>query len=692
MTHRRERSVVANVKTAQVRQLRSAEDAAGLRIRLLGPMTVVLDGLPVAIAAKKARALLGYLALREGSEVARGILTELLWGERGEGQARASLRQTLSELKRALGEAASSSILASKEAVAWAQGSAWIDVRLVESAASETDDAALREAAELAGGELMEGLSVGEAGFEQWLAAERERFRLLACGLHARLMERAEHCGRLEEALTHGLKLLSLDPLQEHVHRALMQVYAAQGRHDAALAQYERCRRELSNQLGVQPAPETEGLSRSIRASRRTGSADAHGAPFRGLELEQRQCPALPDRPSIAVLPFSNMSGDPEQEYFADGMVDDIITALSRFRNLFVIARNSTFTYKGRAVDVKQVGAELGVRYVLEGSVRKAGERLRISGQLIDALTGTHLWVERFDGALAEVFELQDQVAASVVGAIAPRLEEAEIERAKRKPTDNLDAYDLYLRGLAVVDRVIKEANDEALQLFANAIKCDPDFALAHARAAQCYTYRKANGWMGDRAAETAEAGELARRAVNLGRNDAVALCYGGFVLGYVVGDLDDGAAYVDRARTLNSNLAAAWGYSGWMKACFGEPDAAIEHTSIAMRLSPLDPRTFAWKHYTALAHFCAGRYDAAAAWEERALRDQPTFASAMRMAAVSHALAGRLAEAQNALARLRRLYPSLRLSNLGDAMPPFRRSDDVARYTEGLRKAGLPE
>ena len=199
---------------------------------------------------------------------------------------------------------------------------------------------------------------------------------------------------------------------------------------------------------------------------------------------------ALPDKPSIAVLPFTNMSGDPEQEYFADGMVEDIITALSHFKALFVIARNSSFTYKGRAVDVKQVGRELGVRYVLEGSVRKAANRVRITGQLVDTATGAHLWADRFDGGLGDIFDLQDQVTESVVGAIAPAVEKAEIERAKRKPTESLDAYALYLRGLARFYQFgSRQANDEALRLFNSAIELDPDFASAYGRAASCYVY-----------------------------------------------------------------------------------------------------------------------------------------------------------------------------------------------------------
>ena len=317
---------MGNVNTAQNRQLRSAEGAAGLRIRLLGPMAIANDGRPVAIASKKARALLGYLALREGTEVSRSVLTGLLWGERSESQARASLRQTLSELRGALAGSAQQSIVASKEAITWAPGSAWIDAKVLETAAASKDDDALRDAAELIGGDLMEGLSVGEAGFEQWLATERERFRLLACSIYARLMERAEHGGRLEEALTYGLKLLSLDPLQEHVHRTLMRLYAAQGRHDAALAQYERCRRELSNQLGVPPEPETEELARSIRKSRRDGPAKSQVFTVTqpGAGPAAHRCLTVP-RSRCCRSPTS--SGDPEQEYFGDGLTEDIITA-----------------------------------------------------------------------------------------------------------------------------------------------------------------------------------------------------------------------------------------------------------------------------------------------------------------------------------------------------------------------------
>src|SRR6266566_4026060 len=314
--------------------------------------------------------------------------------------------------------------------------------------------------------------------------------------------------------------------------------------------------------------------------------------PKTTLSPESKPALALPDKPSIAVLPFTNMSGDPEQDYFADGMAEDIITALSHFKSLFVIARNSSFTYKGRAVDVKQVGRELGVRYVLEGSVRKVANRVRITGQLVDTATGGHLWADRFDGGLGDIFDLQDQVTESVVGAIAPAVEKAEIERAKRKPTESLDAYALYLRGLArSYQFASRQANDEALRLFNSAIELDPDFASAYGRAASCYHFAKINGWFSDTANEIAEVKRLAQRAVELGKDDATALAAGGHALAYVVRDLEVGAALIDRALVLNSNSAEAWHYGGWAKTFLGEHEAAIERFARALRLSPFDPR-----------------------------------------------------------------------------------------------------
>ncbi|MBO9649424.1 MAG: winged helix-turn-helix domain-containing protein [Variovorax sp.] len=424
--------------------------------------------------------------------------------------------------------------------------------------------------------------------------------------------------------------------------------------------------------------------------------ARPHGASAVGdhSSSESRELPSalvLPDKPSITVLPFHNLSGDPDQEYFADGVVEDIIAALSRVRWLFVIARNSSFTYKGRTVAVKEVGRELGVRYVLEGSVRKTGNKVRITGQLIDATTGTHLWAERFEGTLDDIFELQDQVAESVVGAIAPQLERAEIERAKRKPTESLDAYDYYLRGTARLHSGTRESIESALPLFYRAIELDPDFASAYGMAAWCCFWRKVNGWMTDRPREIAEGIRLARRAVELGRDDAVALTRGGHALGHLAGDLDGGIALLDRAVLLNPNLATAWFLGGFLRALHGETDAASEHLARAVRLSPLDPEMFRMQAGMALAHFFAGRFDAASAWAEKAVGNLPSFLAAVSLMAASHALAGRMDKASEAMQRVRTLDPSLRVSNLNDWLP-IHRPQDLARFAEGLRLAGLPE
>jgi TolB-like protein/Flp pilus assembly protein TadD len=400
---------------------------------------------------------------------------------------------------------------------------------------------------------------------------------------------------------------------------------------------------------------------------------------------------ALPDKPSIAVLPFQNMSGDAEQEYFADGVVEEIITALSRFRQLFVIARNSSFTYKGRAVDVKQVGRELGIRYVLEGSVRKSGSRVRITGQLIDAASGGHLWADRFEGNLDDIFDLQDHVTASVVGAIAPKLEQAEIERSNRKRTENLDAYDYYLRGLAAFNQWTKETNYEAETLFYKAIELDPLFAAAHGMAVRCYSQRKTGGWIINRDREIAETIRLARRASELGKDDALALSTAGIGLSFVVGNLDDGQALINRALALNPNLATTWLFSGWARIWSGDPDGAVERLTHALRLSPQDPQVFSMQTAMALAHFFAGRYTDASSWAETAMREQPNVLTTCCVAAASSAIAGQDAKAEKIVSHLRQLDPTLSISNLSNWFP-FKAKEDFDKLAEGLRKAGLQE
>ena len=302
-----------------------------------------------------------------------------------------------------------------------------------------------------------------------------------------------------------------------------------------------------------------------------------------GASLTER--PLLPDKPSIAVLPFTNLSGDPEQEYFADGVVEDIITALSHVPRLFVIARNSTFSYKRHLPTIREVGYQLGVRYVLEGSIRRADTRLRISAQLIEADTEQHLWADHFDGQAQDVFELQDQITAGVIGAIMPQLVAAEVERAKSKRPENLTAYDLYLRALPAVREITHEGNDRAIELVSRALGIEPDYAVAAGLGAWAYTLRVAQGWQIDAAAERRRGVELGRRAVATGENDADALALGGYAVAFLGEELEEGLSAIERAIRLNPNSAAALAHAGWVRTYLGQADAAVSAFEQSVRL-----------------------------------------------------------------------------------------------------------
>jgi TolB-like protein/class 3 adenylate cyclase/Tfp pilus assembly protein PilF len=398
----------------------------------------------------------------------------------------------------------------------------------------------------------------------------------------------------------------------------------------------------------------------------------------------------LPDKPSVAVLPFQNMSGDPEQEYFSDGMTEEIITALSRVKWFFVIARNSTFTYKGRAVDVARVGRELGVKYVLEGSVRKAGNRVRVTAQLIEAMNGYHVWADRFDGELANVFDLQDQVTESVVGAIEPSLTLAEIERAKAKPTENLSAYDLYLRALPNFYTYTKAGSEEALRLLRRAVSLDPGYAVAKAFAAFCIVLRENQRFIDDDS-EIEEGIRLAREALDTARDDPTVLHFAGLTLSALAQDYEAGLAALDRALALNVNSAQALSQSGFVRAFVGDWRTAIEHFTRAIRLSPLDQGMSYTLDGLALAHMMAGDYEEALKFAMRSLREMPRNASAHRHVAASLALLGRSEEARAAMPALLAVTPSLTISSMRKGSP-FRDAAFLERYMWGLKEAGLPE
>jgi len=405
----------------------------------------------------------------------------------------------------------------------------------------------------------------------------------------------------------------------------------------------------------------------------------------------ERSAPARLMKTSIAVLPFTNMSGDPEQEYFADGIVEDIITDLSRFSQLFVIARNSSFTYKGRPVDVRQAARELGVRYVLEGSVRKAGTRVRITGQLIDAATGAHLWADRFDGGLEDVFDLQDKITESVVGAIEPTLRKVEIERVRRRPVENLDAYDLYLRALPHVYAFRPDENLAALELLRRAIDLDPAYAAALAFAAWCHEQRLVRGWpaVGQDDAGTAVA--LARRAIAAGSDDAMALVAAGFVLVMVARDYDSGLDAVRRALALNPGAGFVVFLSSAALVFGGSPEDALVHAERAMALSPLDPGFFMFLSVAGLASLFSFRPEYALELAKRSAALNPDWDTTYWVLVPAYVQLDRLAEARAALAKLLSLSPGLTVSGARQRLP-INSPKSLDMVLDGLHKAGLPD
>ena len=423
------------------------------------------------------------------------------------------------------------------------------------------------------------------------------------------------------------------------------------------------------------------------------GASTAKPAPL--LERDARPVspagappPRLPDKPSIAVLPFINMSGDPEQEYFSDGITEDIINALSRLRWFFVIARNSTFAYKGQAVDVKQVGRDLGIRYVLEGSVRKSGQRVRITGQLVDALAGNHIWSERYDRELTDIFALQDEITASVMAAIEPKLLAAEGTRAEKRSIDDLDAWDLVARALSHFWKLTAAESETAIGILRQAVDRYPNYAPAHSMLAFALLVSGHMGWMSD-GGDREFATQLAQRTVELDDSDPWAHIALGH-LAFSRRQTDESVRHFQAALDLNPNFAAAHGFLGFALALAGRSDEAITHCEQAIRMSPRDPLNSFFFTGISVAHYLAGRYIEAVKWGRQVLQLRPGVIGGHRILCASLAQAGQIEEARAAMSVLRQLQPNLSIAWVKQSVPYT--SGPMERFLEGLRKAGLTD
>lgn len=660
-------------------------------IRILGGLEIKSwAGEPVRLPTRKTALLLAALALAGGRGVSRRSLCDAFWADRGETQARSSLRQALAAIRRVVSNAQSGlRTEGDLDTIGLVADPQDIDVRLFDDLIDKGEPRHLAGAAECYQGDVLAGVAVPEP-LDQWFAPHRRSYRRKALLLVERLSLLAGPDLNAVEAGCLGLaeRLLSSDPAAEEAHRALIRLHRHHGRLNAALRQFQLCREALQRELGAEPEAETREL---MAGGRQSDLAIDSGRSKRGALPAAAASPTR-ELPSLAVLPFQNLTSEPDQDYVADGVVDDIINGLSRYRTLlFVIARNSTFTYKGRTVDVKQVGRELNVRYVLEGSVRRSGNRLRIGGQLIDATTAVQIWSDRFEGEIADIFALQDRIADSVVGALVPQLREAEMHRARRTPTESIDAHLTYMQAQGVFHTWSRDGLEKAQQLSYRAMELDPDYASPYGLALTCLYLRRTAGWVADPAHELVEARRLCDRVFEIGRDNFLALGAAGLALAGLLGEHERGAALLDESLVLNPNASAMLVQSGFVRVWLGEPELAIERLQRAMRNSPVDVLMFSMHTAMALAHFVAGRDGEAYAWAEKALQRNPMAGPAIRVAAASAALLGRPAAATRYLSLLLQLDPGLRVSNLGDRIP-LRRPQDHERLAEALRRAGLPD
>lgn len=614
--------------------------AMRLRVRMLGGFEVCRDpGGPVEIPARKARALLALLARHPGQPLGREALAARLWPDASERNARTSLRQTLKQLRRLLGGGDAQAILSEGDALVLDPACAEVDAVAFERLCGEGSLAALEQAAALYRGGFLDGFVVPVDEMEEWLTFERSALRELAVGALTRLAEGHSEAGRAEPAVRAALRLLALDPFQEHVHRLLMRLYLDQGRRGDAAAQYRLCRDTLMRDLGVAPEPETERLYRSLHEA-------AEAAPGG----------AISDKPAVAVLPFRNLGEDLAQDYFSDGLTEDIIAALTRWRSFPVIARHSSFAFRGKRFEIGDAGRELGARYLLEGSVRRHRRRVRISVQLSDCETGVHLWAERYDRELVDIFEVQDDITRRIAATVAPELLRAELQRSAGKRPEDLDAWDCFLRGMAKIHERTPEGNLEARALFVQAIAIRPDYADAHAGVAMSYNINILLDAVTDREAAAREAMAAARRAVELDPGSAVA--HQELSTAYQWLDrTGEALAEVRIAVELNPCDAVGLHQLGNKSDLAGDP-RGIGTMEQAYRLNPLDMQLHTRLAFLARAYLNAGVYGDAVERARGAIRRQAHYAPSHYILALALGGLGRIDEGRAALARCEALQP----------------------------------
>lgn len=664
---------------------------AELNVRLFGGFEVRRGtGPSIEISTRKAKALFAFLARQPGRQYPRDALAVMLWPDSAGSEARGSLRQALKRVRRALAQCREEAVVSEGDALALRPGVAEIDVECFERLHEVGTPEALEQAAALYVGDFLEGTSLADGEFADWSMMEQMQLREQALDVFSRLLAGYLEEGKSEPAIAAALRLLALDPLQEHVHRRLMRLYLEQDRRGSALGQYRRCRDTLRRELGVRPDPETERLHEAIRrhrgsAARLTGSEPAPcAAPQMPVSAA---VDALLARPAVAVLPFANLGGDPAQTYLSDGLSDDIITALAGWRSFPLIASSSSFVYRDRSIDRRDIADELGARYLVEGAVRRSGSKLRISAHLIEAQTARYLWSSRFDLEMADILAVQDEAARKIADAVEGELEQAEFRRIAGRGTEDWSAWDKYLKGWILLKRYTAEDHARARSEFEHALQLDSTYSDAYMGLAQTYLQDIALAADAPREKTLTLGLEAACAAVRLDANSSLACLALGSAHIWAE-QYDTAIAETRRSVELNPSNAQARASLGNRLDLAGRPGEGIAQMEYALQLNPRDPRRFRFVGFLARAHITQGEYDAALGWAREAVELRPDLPESYFRLAICLGHLNRTDAARAALRDTERLQPGF-LSNRKE-WRPYADASRNEHFFAGLRRHNL--
>jgi TolB-like protein/Tfp pilus assembly protein PilF len=648
-------------------------------LRLLGRFGATVDSRPpriVQMSAPRRRAVLAYLALQPTHMETRERLAALLWGNATDHQARQSLRQCLVALRKEFQAAGRDPLVIERDVIGLDPSRVVVDAREFMALAASDDAGDLDRAMDLYKGELLDGLELDIEPFNDWVRGERARIAAAAAGAFERSAAEHDAAGDGPGALRAAERLVALDPLREAAHRLLLRMLAKYKGRDAALAHAEGLAQRVRDELDSDLEPETAALIADLRAS----------APV--VAAGRRPDPPLPATPSIVVLPFANLSDDPAQAYFADGVTEDITTALSRLRWLFVIARNSAYVFKDKPADVRSIARELGVRYMLEGSVRAVGQRIRITGQLIDAEKGKHIWAQKYDREVHDIFAVQDEITEHIVAAIEPHLYAEEGYRAAGQPPENVDVWGLVVRAIGLINKFGRKHNEEAQRLLRRAIEIDPHYARAHAILSWAIWWATLYYYFSDRYEGYRQSARHAEQAMLLDQNEPWARMVIGLNLS-TAGLHERALAEHQTALNLNPSFALGRMTYGWALLRAGRFDEAIAETAKAIRMSPMDSFLGLYTAIHGLALLAAGRFADALPHLRESVSAGAEFAGHYNTLISCCGHLGLVDEAREYIARRNRIGPPLRVRVLRNNLRGFAHCDV---FTEGLTKAGVPE